>query len=435
MSARKEITVVFITKIMVLAAHLGVQSMLAWMLGPEGRGSYAVCMLLGTVLGVVFAVGTDRAAQYYAISGKLSLSQAVWVTLVITLLGSGIGVILGAALIQTPIGFFKKATPETFYISLSLIPLLVLVVTLQLQLSGMRKFAQVGIVLVCRNLFCGLLIALLVGSLGFGVKGALLAQAISALLTIALFLLVLRTSCGLTFVPLKWEHFHLILKYGLRYYPARIGHIIDQRVGVIVLALFATRKEIGFFTAASALVLRLGIFSQSIEAPLSPRIASDPGGRIKLVGQCIRLLFLFASLMAIVLVLVSYPLVKIVLSSAFLPSVPLIWVLAPALVFHGTSKILLSYFRATNRPGLCSFAIWTGMIANSLALIFLYPRIGLPSAAWAMLIGFTGRTLALLVSYQLITGKQVADLLRFRQDDFLIIKKAFSQFFNYVCIR
>ncbi len=72
----KETLIVFATQLWTLAVGLGTQSVLAWMLGPAGRGEYAVCMLFGGIFGVIFTFGTDRAAQYFVMSKEQSLSHA-----------------------------------------------------------------------------------------------------------------------------------------------------------------------------------------------------------------------------------------------------------------------------------------------------------------------------------------------------------------------
>jgi O-antigen/teichoic acid export membrane protein len=120
---------------------------------------------------------------------------------------------------------------------------------------------------------------------------------------------------------------------------------------------------------------------------------------------------------------VSVPLVNILLSPKFLPSVPLIWILAPGVFMYGGSQILMGYFRGINRPGVCSLVIGVGFIANALALVFLYPILGLPAAAWAMTIGLASRSLVLFSAYRRISGRHLLETMRFQHGDLAMIKR------------
>jgi O-antigen/teichoic acid export membrane protein len=195
-----------------------------------------------------------------------------------------------------------------------------------------------------------------------------------------------------------------VLSYGRRYYLARIGTVVDRQVGGLFLAMIATQSEIGLFVAASALIQRTGMVSDSIESSLLPRVASDPLGRPDLVSRCVRLSGLLTSLVLLALAVASVPLVRVLLSSAFLPAVQLIWIMTPGMLLYGASGILMAYFRGRNRPEVCSRVVWAGLAANVAALLVLYPRIGLPAAAWAMSIGLACRSLILVVAFRRASG-------------------------------
>jgi O-antigen/teichoic acid export membrane protein len=379
-------------------------------------------MLFGGIFGVIFTLGTDRAAQYFVMSKEQSLSHAGSVAIIAAVSGSALAVFIGFALIHSTIEFFQKADTTAFAIALVLIPLTVLNTTLELQLAGLRRFARLGLVTVLQTSSTLMFIVALVGVFGLGVHGALLGQVASSLLVAWLLFWDLRTSCGFRLTFPRWPHFRQILSYGGRYYFARIGNMIDAGLGIFIIAMFATREEIGLFAAASALVLKVLVFADSLEAALLPRIAADPAGRIELVGQCVRLSGLFTGVAALGIVTLSFPLVSILLSPKFISAVPLIWILAPSVIIYGGSQILMAFFRGTGRPGICSLVIWVGLVANGLALVVLYPLIGLPAAAWATTIGYASRAIVLFESYRRVSGQRPIDVLRFQRTDLNAMK-------------
>jgi O-antigen/teichoic acid export membrane protein len=422
-SGGKETLIAFATQVWILLASLATQSVLAWMLAPAGRGAYAVCVLFVGIMAAVFSLGMDRAAQYFVMSNTQSMSHGGSVAIITALVGGGVAVVLGAFLIYSPIEFFQKADSTAFWISLPLIPLTVVVAVLQLQLAGQRRFARIGLFMIVQTSTNLALILLLVRFLDLGVDGALIAQIASSVLVIALLSLDLRVACGFRLMLPNWSHFQQVFSYGIRYYLASMGNMIDLGLGTFIIAMLGSREDIGIFAAASALVLKVLVLPDSIEAVMLPRITADPVGRIDLVGQCVRLSILFTGLALAGLVVVSVPLVNILLSPKFLASVPLIWILAPGVFMYGGSQMLMGYFRAINRPGICSLVMWVGFVVNGLTLIALYPLLKLQAVAWAMTIGFASRSLVLFLAYQRISGRDALDMMRFQRGDFELIKR------------
>ena len=54
----------FATRIGLVVLGLLIEGMLAYTLLPAGRGSYAVCVLFGTLFGLLFTPGAEQGAQY-----------------------------------------------------------------------------------------------------------------------------------------------------------------------------------------------------------------------------------------------------------------------------------------------------------------------------------------------------------------------------------
>lgn len=415
---------VFATRVWFLLAGVGTQSCLAWMLAPEGRGAYAVCVLFGTLLGVLFTLGTDRAAQVGVMSGRMSLSEGVAASLAIGLVGSALAALLGWSLIGSSLAFFDKADAGAFRLALLLVPLSVVVTTLQLQLAGRRRFGELAVAAVAQSLLALGSLAILVLLLGLGVEGALLAHALTLVGTGALLFAQLRRRCGLTLALPRAGHLRLVLSWGSRYFVARIGHPLDLGVGTILLSFFATREQIGLFATTTALALKVLLFSEGIEASLLPRVSADARGRVELVGQCVRVSGLLTGLALGAGLLAATPAVGLLLSPAFLPVVPLLFALAPGLLVHGASKVLLTYFRGSNRPGLCSLVVWVGLFVNALTLTLLWPHLGLAAAAWAMTAGWLARSVLAFALYAAVSGVRPLEALRPRRQDLELLRSS-----------
>ena len=104
------------------------------------------------------------------------------------------------------------------------------------------------------------------------------------------------------------------------------------------------------------------------------------------------------------LLAIATPLVKALLSEAFLPIVPLLWIMAPGTFALCGALVLMAYFESVNRPSVGSWATGTGLAIHIVSLAILYPFLGLEGAAWAVTIAFLSRSAFLVFMYRRTTG-------------------------------
>jgi len=421
-SSSRDVAVVFAAKAWMIIAGIVVQGVLAWFLAPEGRGAYAVCWIFAMTLSLFFSLASDRAAQFYVMSRQQTLSEGVAVALAFSLLGSLAAVAIGYLLIVSGFSYFDKASRSDFLLSLALIPLFSIEFALSAQLAGLRNFVKLGIIGVARTALNVALFVFFLWEMGLGVKGGLLSQIITLSMLNVTYLFVLRRWCGLRFELPKLMNVISVLSYGGRYYIARVGRGMDRNLGTVLLGFMAPQDQIGIFAAALAMTFRAQVFSQSIEIAIVPRIAEGGPSQAPLAERGARIAGYLTFATITILVLFSYPIVRVVLSPEFLPAVPLIWILAIGTIVFGYSKLLMTMLRAIDRPGAVSWIIATSLIVNGAALLALYPIIGASAAAWSMVLGMLARTLMIFAFYKHATGRNPLKALVPRRDDFVLMK-------------
>ena len=277
----------FATRIGLVVLGLLIQGMLAYALLPEGRGSYAVCVLFGTLLGLIFTPGAEQGAQYFVATRQVSVSQGVSCALTIGLVGGGLAIAVAIPLIHSDIAFFHKAQTRSFYLGIVLIPLTACSLAVEHQLVALRRFGRLAVFSLLRVAVNVLALVLLVWGRGLGVDGAIASFAAGHLVLIAACLWDLRRHCGLVLESPSRASLTHILGYGSRYHVARIGEGIGPQVGIVVLGLLASQADIGLFAAANTLMLGFLLISNSVGNALMPRIAGK--GRPELVVLCLRL--------------------------------------------------------------------------------------------------------------------------------------------------
>ncbi len=399
----QDVVVVLATQAGLVAASIAIQSLLAYVLLPQGRGAYALCIMFGGLFGILFTPGADRGSQYFVMTKQMSVSQGVSLSLIICLTGTGLALVLATPLIHSDLAFFQKAAPNSFYLALVLVPLTTFSTAVQLQLAGLRRFARLALFSLFQAVANVFAMTVLVWGLGLGIDGAIVSLATGHLVIIAACLQDLRRHCGLALeLPFR-SGLTRVLGYGLRYYSARVGHAVDPKVGVLFLGLVASRSETGLFALASALMLQFFMFSNAVSTSLLPRVAGDENGRPELVAFCARISCWATGAALAALLVVSTPLIRILFSDAFLPVVPLIWIIAPGIFVYAGTHVFTMYFVGVNRPEVCSWTIWIGLSTQLVVLVLLYPQLGIKAAALAMTIGMLCRSVFLVILYRRTT--------------------------------
>lgn len=417
----QEVIIQLLTRGVLLLVTLLTHSLLAYLLLTEGRGAYAICIVLGIMLGVLFTPGADRGAQYSLLVGQNTLSQSVSIVFAICLAGSAVAVLLTWPLIHSDLTFFQQADRSSFYLAMLLVPLSALSVSLERQAAALRRFARIAFIVPTRGLVVMLGILLLTWQLGWGVEGALTAVALGYVTQIALFLVDLRRHCGLGWQLPTWAGFRHTLYYGLRFHIARAVVAFDPRIGALLLGIVATRGEIGLFTAASGIMFRIATIPNALGASLLPRIAGDATGQPELMALYLRLVSLVTGAVLLALLLVSQPAIRLLLSENFLPVVPLVWIMTPGIFAFTAGKIFEIYFSGVNRPQVCSWALWIGLIANIAAFFILYPPYGLTGAAYAFSIGMLLRGVFMAAVFHRSSGLPLLQTWLLRRGDVVFL--------------
>ena len=396
----QEVVVVLATRAGLVLSSLAIQSLLAYALLPEGRGAYAVCVMFGSILAVLFIPGAERGTQYFVMARKIGVSQGLSFATAICFVGSFLSISLSIPLIQSDISFFQKAETRSFYLALTLVPLSAFSSVMQFQLAGLRRFGKLFFFLLLQSLTNLIGVFSFVSTLGLGVEGAILSLAASHFVLIIACLWDLKRHCGLVIEFPRLSGLRPILDYGLRYHPARIAVVLDPRIGGFLLGMVANRAEISFFIVGYALMSQALIIPDAVSKVLLPRVASDERGRPELVAFCNRVSGWVAGAGILAFLAISNTFVPIVFSEAFLPVVPLIWIMAPGILASAGTGVFLEYFRGVNKPEICSWAMWLGMCGNVFCFFMLYPELGVKGAALAMTVGRLIRSAYLSIMFQ-----------------------------------
>ena len=410
-----------------LIAGAATQSILAWQLGAQGRGSLAVCLVFAAVLGLLFSVGTEVGGLYFMSSGRLGVWETLFYVSAFAGCSSLLAVGAGYALIHTSFSFFAKATHEAFLLSLVLVPVTMFSDKFLNLLTGVRLFKEFAAITVLRSIVQMLLTILFVWWMKQDVGGALLASIATATMVFVLSAAVFLRNFEFSRFRPSFSNFVAMFSYGCRYYLGKISNLANVEMGTVIIAFFADRAEIGWFALASRVTKLVQMIPEALTTTLFPRIAVNREGTRDLVMRTARAAGAVSAAVLFTLALVAKPMVAIVFSPDFLPAVSLIRILVIGGVFYCMAKVFLSYLVAANRPGIASITVTIGVMVNLGLLWLLLPRIGISAAAWAVTGSYLVDSAILFFLFRQYSGARFREMFAFSRNDWAGLPRLFRR--------
>jgi len=420
----------FVSRFVVLITGLGLEACLAWFLKPAGRGSYAVYVTFSMLLQIFFLTGWNVASIYFVASKRLTLSQGVTQTFVYGMVSSSLAVVTGMLLMSLPLAFFDAADRASFHLALLLIPSTFFAIVFLQLLTAVHEFRWFAIISILNGLSFLLLALVFVGLLSLDVHGALLACILRHWLVIIAAMLFFRRKYNIKLVMPSLRSMGKVFYYGLRYHVGQIANNVNAQVGIMILAMFATRVEVAFMAVAAQLMTTgVMIIPDTIMTVLLPKVSEDKMGRPRLIARCARLTGLACAVLVLIVTVFATPVVKLLFSSSFLPVVPLIRILAVGTLVRCTCKVFTSYLQGTNRPGIESFAVAIGVTVNFLVLWLLMPVVGLPAAAIAMTLSYLTSSAIITLGFLKFSSLNLRETFWLARSDLMVVYQAIIQFF------
>ena len=387
------------SRIASLAIAFATQSVLAWQLGPELRGSYAVCQVFAGILTVVCFAGTDVAILYGVAAKRLSVGEGLGALLVIGGSASLLAGLAGTLVMRSQFAFFEKASTEHFVLALVSVPTSLFSLVLLLFSTSLRQFKQFTILSLLDASVLFVLACWFVWYLQGEVTGALWATITKGcIMTLVLTVVLSRKSPQWFRIPATTKLVELV-RFGVRYYFGKLSNLANVQIGTVVLAFFAQPSEIGYFSVVVLMVSRLEFIPDTLGMVIMPRVAADGASYAELVARCARVSAFGCGLLAVVLAIFAETLIGVCFSATFMPAVGLLRILCLGVVIRCGSKVFVPFLLGIDRPGWASWAVVCGTVANVLGLLALLPRTGIPAAAISVVLCHTVSALVLTVGF------------------------------------
>lgn len=397
----------------------------ARLLGPEGRGVYALLAQTALLLVLVTNLGLSPATVYLAGQRRFSVGVLAW---------NGLGAGLGLGLVAVPLTWLVYAlVPQVFRgVPTDLLALVALTVPLTLAtqilsslLLGRQRVAAYNALVGAQGLVGA---AALLGALAVepSVRAAVLALAASAVFALLSTVGYLAWAEPEARRPV-WTRRVLpaALGYGLRGQAANVVQYLNYRLGFFVLNAFAGPAAVGVLSVAVVLAEALWYVTNAVATVLFPRMAAlGKGARAAdLTAQTARLGLALTVVLALGLGVAAPVAVPALFGRDFSGSAVALWLLLPGTVAFALTNVLASTLAGWGRPGLNAWASLLCFVMT-LGLAFLViPRWGAAGAALAMSAGYLGGTAATVAFFRALSGLPLRALLLPTTADMMLVRK------------
>ena len=398
----------FVTRIFLIGIGLAISVIVARILGPEGRGLYAVSISLGA-LGVQFGNLGIYASNIYAVVRRREalpelISNSLWVSLILGVLAFTLfygvffiwpnliqiqGLLLFAVLISIPFGL-------AFLL-------------LENLLIGLQDVRAYNIVEIGNRILSLILIGAIILFHAVTVETIYLCSMVSIMgcSTWVLAHLKIRLS---PFPAPSVSLFKENLKYGLKAYFASLLGFLVLRGDLFIIQYILGTTEVGFYSIAVAvgdLMCLLPVVIGTILFPHLSEMISDRERCIytRRVAWCVGGIMIIISIFA---ALSAESIVKLLYGNAFLPSVPALLWLIPGIFMLSINTIFMNYFASIGMPLVTIYSPGIAALINIILNIKLIPILGIVGASISSTVAYGIMLILSLVYFKKKLLKAVA---------------------------
>jgi O-antigen/teichoic acid export membrane protein len=426
-SISKNSTITFSSQILIFVLGLITSIILARLLGPTGKGIYALIILIPTVMLKLGSFGIEAANVYFTGSKKYKIKDITSNSLFNTLTISFTLILLFFGISHLGIfqNFLKsnKILPLYIWLVILTIPLSLLSGFLKSILLGKEKIIKFNKINIFQSIFQLIAIVVFLLVLRQEIFGAV----ISYVLTItAVTLFVIYSIRKITRIEFSFNQklFKGSLKYGLKAYFGNLSQFLNYKLDMFLVAAFLGPAAVGYYSISVGISEKLWMLPGAIATVLFPRISAIKDGEANnLTPRVARHTFFITFVLALILVLLAKPLIEIFYGSVFLPSVIPLLILLPGIIALGGCKILTGDLAGRGKPQFGTYAAFVSLAVNIPLNLCLIPKWGISGAAFASSVAYIIATLVVIIAFVRISKRSWSEIMLIKKQDFKDYKK------------
>jgi O-antigen/teichoic acid export membrane protein len=419
MNLARNILTTLSARIIVLGVALVSSMVLARSLGPEGRGLFALVLLLPEIIRAFALLGFEQANAVYAGLEPGGRRALVWHSALTALVVGGLMALggIGYVALGAP-GFhgLLRGPLWLYVIPLALIPGRLLGEYWQAVLRGMNLIFPLNLIEVGGRALSLALVLLFVVGLGAGVAGAVWADA-AMFVCISIVQIALLASSGVLGWPrFDWPLWRRTARFALPAYFSSVMTYLNYRIDQFIIALMLPPAQLAFYVIAVDIAEKLWIIPGAVATALLPHLTNSRGRDPALAAVVARHAMLWTGAGCLLVFALAGVAMEILYGSAFGATASPLRCLLPGIFTLTVGKVLVAELLAREK---ILYTLWLSVVAASLnaaANLVLIPRMGIAGAGLAS--SFTYSLVSLVVAWYYVreTGVPWGTLVPRRSD-------------------
>lgn len=411
-----------VTRIAAFGFSLVTNIILARALGPDGRGVYAVAVLIPAIISLLVQLGIGPANVYYLSKGLIDRGELFAHSMSLAaLLGIVFFGIVYAFIAGTHATTFLGIGKDYVLVAGLALPFVILTVFLMGLLQGAQRFVQFNIVLLFQYALPAVTLVIAVLVFKPATIVAVWAWTASTALTALIAIYLCRPLPSAPF-QLRLSTLRSLLRFGIISYLGTVTSFVNYRFDVFIVNLFSGARQVGLYSVGTGLAEIVWYISNAASIVLAPRVAAIEGEAADRTTEAVGRVVAFLTLVAaIALAALSPVIVVLFFGRAFADSTWAVWLLLPGIVTFGLGRILAMYLLGRNKLKVDLLAASVGTVVTLILDFALIPRYGFRGAAVASSIAYTCAMLVDLVWILRHSTITLRALLIPRREDFRVM--------------
>jgi len=378
----------FGTRVFLIAIN-GVNTILiARLLGPEGRGQYAVAIAVAAIGAQLLSLGLQSANTYFVARDPKLLDRLTSNSLLI----GGLGLVVGLAAVGA-FALIPSAQPVDLgllTLAIATIPPTLLVLNLRHLLLGVHEVRAYNMIDVIAGV-AGAVATVTLALTAAATPASLLAVAAGVAL-VGVFISARGLRPHVQELPQpSVELLRRCGAFGLRVWLATGFGLLVLKSDLLVIQFELGSAESGLYSIASSIADMLWILPSVIGAILFPRLSAlaDSAARWRLTLQTTAgTLAVFIPMLALTALLAPIG-IRIMFGAEFESAAGSLRILCAAILFYGTTAVFSQFLAARGFPWVV-VGVWiAGFVLNLILNLLLIPTMGIEGAALSSLIAYS----------------------------------------------
>jgi O-antigen/teichoic acid export membrane protein len=375
-----QVSETYLTRLAVVVLGFVNSILVTRVLGPEGRGLFALANTLSATGVQLGNLGLQSSNTYYVSRDSRALPVLLGNSLVVSAV---CGFLMIAAL---PLLLLRPEIAPVGGVLLALtflaIPAGLASLLLQNLLIGTQQIRSYNLIDLTTRVLAVLLVATTV-PLGIVSPEAVFTLVLATVVLGAVWSFV-RLSAQLE-SPIRWsvETLRACLPYGLRAYFGSLFVFLVLKSDIVLVSYLRGAVETGYYAIAVGLADLLLMLPTVVGTILFPRLSATPdlAARWQLVRRVLSVMVPVTPVALVVTYYGAAPLIHLAYGAAFDPSVAAVGWLLPGVGFYAINSILMNFLASCGMPLIVVFSPLVALIVSVAANMWLVPTMGFVGAS------------------------------------------------------